>query len=29
MGARSGAVFDWTPRVKCLRIREDFDDSAF
>jgi hypothetical protein len=28
MGARSGAVLDRTPRVKCLRIREDFDDSV-
>ena len=28
MGARSGAVLDRTPRVKRLRIREDFDDSA-
>ena len=28
MGARSGAVLDRTSRVKRLRIREDFDNSA-
>ena len=28
MGARSGAVLVDASRVKCLRTREDFDDSA-